>query len=217
MTLFLRTCLLGLAASAAMSATAGDAQSLKQRLATIDSLSAKFEQTVIDINDKIIQQGSGVFSLAYPNKFYWHLTEPDESLIVADGQDVWVYNPFAEEVTVMGLNDAIAASPMALLVNQDEQTWAQYLVSQTQSNANASCYLIEPNLANGGNDVSQTKVNVCFDGDTLTQFAILDEQGNNSQFSLSEQSKLDVESHTLFEFVVPEDVDIDDQRVPVEG
>ena len=67
------------------SAMADDSPSLKQKLEELNSLHAEFSQTVTDINGKVIQQGSGTFALSVPNQFYWHLTSPDESLIVADG------------------------------------------------------------------------------------------------------------------------------------
>jgi outer membrane lipoprotein carrier protein len=97
-----------------VAAMADDATELRAKLSNIDSLHATFTQQVTDINSKPIQTGSGVFALAYPNQFYWHLTQPDESLIVADGANLWIYNPFAEEVTVMDVAQAVDASPMAL-------------------------------------------------------------------------------------------------------
>lgn len=34
-----------------------------------------------------------------PNLFNWHMTSPDESVLVSDGQTLWFYNPFVEQVT----------------------------------------------------------------------------------------------------------------------
>ncbi|QBF81418.1 outer membrane lipoprotein chaperone LolA [Shewanella maritima] len=187
---------------------ADDAQELRGKLEGIDNLHAGFAQKVTDINDKQIQSGSGVFALAYPNKFYWHLTEPDESMIVADGTNLWVYNPFAEEVTVMDISQAIEASPMALLVHRDDETWAQYRVLKNDATAN-NCYQIKP-VTEQSNVVD---VNVCFDDSTLTAFSLLDNQGNLSQFSLSEQRAVADDEQQLFEFVIPDNVDIDDQRL----
>ena len=177
---------------------------LKLKLTEIDNLKANFTQTVTDINHKVIQTGEGVFALAQPNQFYWHLTVPDESLIVADGTDVWIYNPFNQEVTVMDVNQAISASPIALLVHSDAATWAQY---QVQSQAN--CFQISPI----DKETGVSEVEVCFDETTLTKMVLKDQQGNTSNFALSAQSKLAKDESNLFQFVVPEDVDIDDQRL----
>ncbi|MCF1439470.1 MAG: outer membrane lipoprotein chaperone LolA, partial [Shewanella sp.] len=128
-----------IAMALAFSAAADDATSLKQKLGHLNAVSADFQQTVTDVNDRQIQQGEGVIALAAPNRLYWHLTSPDESMIVADGKDVWIYNPFAEEVTVMGIDDVIAASPIALLVQQDDKVWQDYSVTQQ-----GDCYQIKP-------------------------------------------------------------------------
>lgn len=189
---------------APFSAHADASELLKVKLAEIDNLKANFSQTVTDINKKVIQTGEGVFALAQPNKFYWHLTAPDESLIVADGTDVWIYNPFNEEVSVMDVDQAISASPIALLVHDDAQTWSQYNV--TKSN---ECFAISPIDKEAG----VSEVEVCFNETTLTQMILKDQQGNTSNFSLSMQSKMAENERDLFKFVVPDNVDIDDQRL----
>ncbi|MEZ9820874.1 outer membrane lipoprotein chaperone LolA [Shewanella sp. 10N.286.45.A1] len=189
---------------APFSAHADASEQLKVKLAEIDNLKANFSQTVTDINKKVIQTGEGVFALAQPNQFYWHLTAPDESLIVADGTDVWIYNPFNEEVSVMDVNQAISASPIALLVHDDVQTWSQYKVTNSDQ-----CFAISPI----DKDAGVSEVEVCFNETTLTQMILKDQQGNTSNFSLSEQSKIAENERDLFKFVVPENVDIDDQRL----
>ncbi len=171
-------------------------------------MKADFQQQVTDINGKLIQQGSGELALAQPNQFYWHLQQPDESVIVADGKDVWIYNPFAEEVSVLALENAIAASPMTLLVRRDEASWARYNITLDKE-----CFEIAPKTEEAG--VQQ--VSVCFNDNTLTQLALKDTQGNLSQFKLSGQKPLTDSDKTLFQFEVPEGVSIDDQRPGQEG
>jgi outer membrane lipoprotein carrier protein len=190
-------------------AMADDATELRDKLSNIDSLHATFSQQVTDINNKPIQSGSGVFALAYPNQFYWHLTEPDDSLIVADGVNLWIYNPFAEEVTVMDVAQAVDASPMALLVHRDEATWAKYLVTKRAVNAKASCFDIQPKKLNS----NVVAVSVCFEASQLVKFNLTDEQGNLSQFALTQQRTVKPDEASIFEFAVPDNVDIDDQRL----
>lgn len=185
-------------------AIADESSALKERLIEVATLKANFSQVVTDLNDKEIQNGKGVFALAYPNKFYWHLTEPDESLIVADGTDVWIYNPFAEQVSVMDLNQAITASPIALLVHRDEATWSQYSVTYKDT-----CFDIKPKSIDAGVE----SVQVCFDDKTLTKMVLQDQQGNVSSFQLSQQEPITAQEMSLFKFTLPEDVDIDDQRL----
>ncbi|MBM7071901.1 outer membrane lipoprotein chaperone LolA [Shewanella sp. 202IG2-18] len=182
---------------------ANEADQLKQKLANVASLHSTFKQTVIDVNNKVIQQGEGTFALATPSKLYWHLTQPDESLIVTKGDNVWIYNPFAEEVTVMNLEQAIASSPMTLLIHRDDKTWSNYDVTK-----HGHCFDIKPKAM----DVNVSKVESCFDNDQLSKFVIHDAQGNTSTFDLSDQRTLKTSESSLFDFTPPEGVDIDDQR-----
>ena len=185
-------------------AMAGGQADLKVKLKEISTLKANFNQTVTDINHKIIQTGEGVFALSHPNQFYWHLTAPDESLIVADGTDVWIYNPFAEEVSVMDIKQAINASPIALLVHSDDATWSQYnVVSQ------GDCFDISPRDKDSG----VSEVQVCFNQQQLTKMVLKDQQGNTSDFTLTNQTPIADNDKDLFKFIVPDDVDIDDQRL----
>nr|WP_259394777.1 outer membrane lipoprotein chaperone LolA [Shewanella sp. SR44-3] len=205
-------CVTALGASAMVTSTvsvADDAMQLRSKLAEIDSLHAAFSQQVTDINNKVIQQGQGVFALAYPSKFYWHLVEPDESLIVADGINLWVYNPFAEEVTVMDVSQAVDASPIALLVHRDEETWSLYHVEQASVQGNKQCFDILPKTLKA----NVVAVSVCFNGKQLTDFNLTDSQGNLSRFALSAQRQVKSDEAKLFKFALPENVDIDDQRL----
>ncbi|KFZ37222.1 membrane protein [Shewanella mangrovi] len=184
------------------SACASPASELQAKLDANPAFQAKFQQTVTDANHKVIQSGSGVLALAQPNHFYWHLTQPDESLIVADGKDVWIYNPFAEEASVLTLDQAIATSPMTLLVHRDAASWQQFDISEQDS-----CFTIAPKTADSG--VQQ--VSVCFNGNQLSEISLNDNQSNISRFSLSEQKPISADD-VIFQFTAPDGVSIDDQR-----
>lgn len=207
-----KTCVISIACLPLLTpfvALADPAEDLKAKLANIDHLKAHFNQTVTDVNQKRIQTGEGIIALAQPNRFYWHLTAPDESLIVADGTDVWIYNPFSEEVTVMGIDQAMSASPIALLVRDDATTWGQYQISRQDH-----CFSIKPI----DKEAAAADVQVCFDGNKLTDIILDDQQGNVSHFTLSQQTHMISSEERLFQFVIPDDLDpdsIDDQRLLV--
>ncbi|GLP97840.1 outer membrane lipoprotein chaperone LolA [Paraferrimonas sedimenticola] len=191
------------------SALADDASrdALQAQMQANAEFTSTFEQKVTDVNGQLLQQGKGTLSIAIPNRFNWHATEPDESLIVADGTDLWVYNPFIEQVSVMTLTQAMQASPMALLVQSDSSAWQDYQVEQQ-----GQCYQIQPKpeLLSGANPSLLRNAQACFEGDNLASLELLDAQGNTTLFSLSaHQSTVDPQ---LFVFELPEGVDLDDQR-----
>ncbi len=43
--------------------------------------------------------GRGDLWVKRPNLFNWHMTQPDESVLVSDGKTLWFYNPFVEQAT----------------------------------------------------------------------------------------------------------------------
>ena len=99
------------------------ASDLKEKLSSVNVFSATFAQTVYDSKGKELQKASGSLLVQRPNRFNWHTTSPDESLIVADGKDVWVYDPFVEQVTALKMKDAVLNTPFVLIAGNDNSLW----------------------------------------------------------------------------------------------
>ena len=73
-------------------------QQLKVKLSLLATYQANFTQTVVDIENTLLQQASGRIVLQQPNKLYWELFEPNESVLLADGDNIWNVDPFLEQV-----------------------------------------------------------------------------------------------------------------------
>ncbi len=76
---------------------------------------AHFSQTLVDKNDRKIQQTNGTFEFERPDKFRWVYQKPYEQLIIGDGKRVWFYDRDLDQVTIRPFNIAIGSSPAALL------------------------------------------------------------------------------------------------------
>jgi outer membrane lipoprotein carrier protein len=180
---------------------------LRQKLAAVSDFSSVFEQTVSDQDGKVLQQSKGSLAVSKPNKVRWHTAQPDDSLIVSDGQALWFYDPFIEQVSVYGLTSAVANTPMLLLSSNDEQHWQNYHVIQHS----AQSFDIVALDAD-----SQVKtLTVYFSGQNIEKFSIVDATGQLSQINLSNVKRLDLADQnnvTMFEFTVPDGVELDDQR-----
>ncbi|MCV4784314.1 outer membrane lipoprotein carrier protein LolA, partial [Escherichia coli] len=57
----------------------------------------------------------GRFEFVRPNRFRFEYAKPFEQVIVADGQKVWLYDTDLNQVTVRPMNQALGATPAALL------------------------------------------------------------------------------------------------------
>jgi outer membrane lipoprotein carrier protein len=84
-------------------------------LADTTSVRGVFTQTDAGRSGHKTRQSSGSFALVRPNKFRWSYEKPDKQLLIADGQKLWSYDPDLNQVTVRKLDNALGASPAALL------------------------------------------------------------------------------------------------------
>jgi outer membrane lipoprotein carrier protein len=182
------------------------AQSVKEelqgQLAQLKPFSADFTQTVTSAEGDNLSTAKGSMQLQRPNQFRWETTSPDEQLIVSNGKSLWFYNPFVEQVSIYSLKDAIANTPFMLIAGTEQSAWKDYRVTKT-----SGVYtVITPN------DPAATKFTLQFKQGEISQFSVQEQQGQNSQFVLTNHKTMNKMDPALFNFIIPEDTDIDDQR-----
>jgi len=161
-------------------------------------------QQVINPKGEVIQKSLGTLAIARPGNFHWQVTQPDQELIVSDGQDMWLYSPFIEQVTIMNFSDAIAGTPFALLSGADSAQWAQFnvvkkdqqfIVKSSDPKASTNTFIFIFNKA--GN---------------ISEFVVQESQGQKSVFTLSNNKNNSTFAKDFFEFKIPNGIEIDDQR-----
>lgn len=181
-----------------------DSQILKDKLAKFSQISADFAQVVSSAEGKVLNKCAGNLSISRPGKFRWQVITPEEELIVSNGQTMWIYSAFIEQVTLMNLHDAIQGTPFVLLSGANEKQWQDYSVKQennqfTVKNAHpkvqANTIIFEFNEA--GN---------------ISKFVVIEEQGQHSEFTLTHKPLTANLAANLFEFQIPAGIEIDDQR-----
>ncbi|HHQ4772792.1 TPA: outer membrane lipoprotein chaperone LolA [Aeromonas veronii] len=180
------------------------ASDLKQKLASVSLFSAKFSQTVYDSKGKELQKAGGDLLVKRPNRFNWHTTSPDESLIVADGKDVWVFDPFVEQVTALKLKDAVLNTPFVLITGNDDKLWKNYDVTQQ-----GDVYTVT------SRDPAEliASFRITFDRDNnISRFDVKEAQGQWTEFTLSSFNRNPVLKGSEFVFKIPKGVELDDQR-----
>jgi outer membrane lipoprotein carrier protein len=178
-------------------------QQLKVKLALLATYQANFTQTVVDIENTLLQEAEGRIILRQPNNLYWELFEPNESVLLADGTNIWNIDPFLEQVVVYGANAALENNPLILLTNPVSTQWQKFDVSRLDSQ-----FIIKPRELNGGIE----SLRLVFNGDTLIEIESQDGQQQKSLLLFSEIEQ----NHSLpadtFRFVMPEGYELDDQR-----
>lgn len=181
-----------------------DSELLQQRLANITTINADFEQKVFNPEGELIQQSTGTLTIQRPGLFHWLVLDPEEELIVSNGKDMWLYSPFIEQVTIMNVADATAGTPFALLSGSDTAKWANFEVKREANNFVVSAK---------DEQASVNSFTFMFDkNNQVTGFAVQEQQGQKSEFSLTLKEALKNIDKNFFEFKVPAGTEIDDQR-----
>jgi len=190
---------------------------LMAKLAYLDYFTANFTQEVFSDSGEMLEQSAGQLAISKPNLANWHTVEPDELAIVSDGQDVWFYNPWIEQVSVYSLSAAIAKTPILLLTSKDESLWQQYTVTKNSVTQKELTQAEQSFVISANDPNSQIKsLTLVFDSkenkNQLKQFSFLDATGQLSHIKLSDFDAQHPPSLSLFNFVLPEGVQVDDQR-----
>jgi outer membrane lipoprotein carrier protein len=178
-------------------------QQLKLKLAELKSYQANFSQTVVDIENTLLQQAQGKIVLQQPNKLLWELFAPNESVLMADGNSIWNIDPFLEQVVVYGADTALENNPLILLTNPDSSQWQEFAV-----NATGSEFIITPLKPNG----AITSLRLVFKDDVLVELESLDGQQQKSHLVFSQIKQNNTLPADTFIFVMPEGYELDDQR-----
>ncbi|NTS75247.1 outer membrane lipoprotein chaperone LolA [Catenovulum sp. SM1970] len=179
---------------------------LDKRLDAIKGFTAQFNQQVTDSQGTVIQQAEGRLSLLQPNQFVWHTVAPDENKLVSDGETMWFYDPFIEQVTAYSLSEAINSNPILLLLGSEDKNWQQYEVSQLAA-THFKVAVKDPEALIGS-------IEIIFEAESssVNSLIILDRQGQVSHYRLSEFALKTDFSASFFAFEVPAGVSLDDQR-----
>jgi len=174
---------------------------LQERLAKIDGFYARFSQDVKTADKQPVQQGKGDLWVTRPYYFNWTLTEPDETSIISDGTNMWVYTPAVEQVSVMSLKKAVDNRLMLLITDSHNPIWNAYHVTRKQDS-----FTLKP--TDGSN---QDFIISVLPTGMISNFTIIEEDGQRSFYDLSRQS-LGKVAIDKFKFTPPAGVTIDDQR-----
>ncbi|OON40870.1 outer-membrane lipoprotein carrier protein LolA [Izhakiella australiensis] len=192
-----------LSAFVSTSVLANASQDLQQRLNKVSSFHASFTQKVTDASGASVQDGQGELWVKRPDLFNWHMTAPDESILISDGKTLWFYNPFVEQASATWLKDATSNTPFMLIARNQSADWAQYNVKQQGDN-----FVLTPKKDNG--NLKEFTITVTPSG-TINQFSAIEQDGQRSNYTLKSQQNGAI-SPDKFKFTPPAGVTVDDQR-----
>ncbi|MBU2876404.1 outer membrane lipoprotein chaperone LolA [Aliiglaciecola lipolytica] len=179
-------------------------ENLKQKLLSLKTFTAAFEQKVTDGQGELVQESSGQMTLKQPNLMIWQVNSPDENLMVADGTTLWYSDPFVEQVTAINQADSVSNNPIVLLTNPSNEQWSEFTITYADNDV-YSIIAISPE-----SQISELKLK--FENNQLSQLSFIDRQQQTSQLTFSDVKQNINIGDEQFVFTIPDGFDLDDQR-----
>ena len=140
------TCLALAAVLASPLVQAGAREKLQAFTGGLKGLDGRFEQQVFDPDGRGAKTSTGTVKLSAPRQFRWEYLKPSPQLVVADGDQVWIYDPDLEQVTVRNQSAEEQGSPLAVLIDPTELD-RQYKVSEGGSAGGLDWLVLAPKKA----------------------------------------------------------------------
>lgn len=88
---------------------------LESYLEATQTLRARFRSVLLDERRSTLAESAGQVALKRPGRFRWEYTVPSPSLLIADGESLWSFDPELEQAVVRRMDDMDGANPTQLL------------------------------------------------------------------------------------------------------
>ena len=192
-----------------MSSANASQQLLSGFFEEVTTLSAHFDQRVVDETGFVLENSSGKFFLSRPGQFRWDYDSQDPDYergqqIVADGESIFMYDPDLDQVTKRSLIDALGQVPSLLLVQTGAEIDSHFNISDFGVIDGLSWVGLKPKDENAG----YQQLMIGFLGEEINTITLLDGLGNETRLSLTVvRANVELEDD-VFAFVAPEGVDV---------
>ena len=180
------------------------AQSLGEQLGRQTNIEADFVQYVLDASGSRLQETHGHMVLAQPNQFWWQTEDPFAQLLVSNGKRLWIYDEDLEQVTVQTLDQRSTSTPALLLSGNATDIGAEFdVVMQTGGNG-----LVFYRLTPKDPESLYQTLRLNFKNNQLLEMQLEDAMSQKTSLTFSNMVLNPQLKENLFEFVIPENVDV---------
>jgi outer membrane lipoprotein carrier protein len=165
---------------------------------------AAFTQVVTSPDGAKKKSSSGSFEFARPNRFRFAYAKPYEQLIVGDGEKVWLYDVDLQQVTVRPMDQALGATPAALLAGANLEKDFEL---KAQPSAQGLDW-VEARPRAKAETVGFQSLRVGFKGKVLAALELVDSFGQRSLLSFSDVVSNVPAAPERFRFTPPKGVEV---------
>jgi outer membrane lipoprotein carrier protein len=173
---------------------------------TLDAKSGRttFTQVVTSADNAKKKTSSGSFEFARPNRFRFAYAKPYEQLIVGDGESVWLYDVDLQQVTVRAMDQALGATPAALLAGANVEK--DFELKAQPSAQGLDWVQATPRVK--GEAASFQSLRVGFKGKALSAIELVDNFGQRSLLTFGEVATNVTSAADTFRFTPPKGVEV---------
>jgi outer membrane lipoprotein carrier protein len=178
-------------------------------LRELETFSAAFEQTLLNQYGEELEKSVGVMHIRRPGMFHWAYWEPYVQYLISDGVNLWIYDEDLEQVTIRDISNVIEESPAAILGGEIDID-AHYIVIDIDiEGADGNDWL---ELTPRDVDSQYSAIRLGFRKGQLSSMILFDSLGQTTQIKLLDMKRNNALNIELFNFTVPEGVDVIDSR-----
>ncbi|MCG8428223.1 MAG: outer membrane lipoprotein chaperone LolA [Chromatiales bacterium] len=203
---FATALLFGFLLTGPVQASTGGIEQMNRFIEGVERFQANFEQSVFNESTNEMYVSEGVFYLQRPNRFRWDYQIPEEQLIVADGRQVWLYDPELEQVSVQSQKKALRGTPAMLLISGEPIT-DHFTVVDLGERGALSWVELTPHDEEG----QFSRILLAFADNQLQRIEMADQFGQITRFRFFAIDTQPVFNSGLFTFTPPLNTDIYNQ------
>ncbi len=178
-------------------------EQLRTFVAQVQSASGDFAQFTVGPQGQTKPPQRGKFLFMRPGRFKWDVIKPYEQQIVSNGREIYQFDPDLNQVTVRKVDQAIGASPAAILFGSGslEQSFEVMALPDRES---LVWLRAKPKQADAG----FVHVDLGFKDGVPHRIILLDAFGQTTHVELSALTRNPGLSATNFDFIPPKGADV---------
>ncbi|MFZ5755645.1 MAG: outer membrane lipoprotein chaperone LolA [Pseudomonadota bacterium] len=173
-------------------------------LAAANSLDASFEQTITAASGVVSQRATGHMAVTRPHLFRWEVKTPFVQLIVADGKEVWVYDPDLAQAVVRPFDRQLSDTPALLFSGDAARIGERYTVSLLEEKGKLLRFELTPH----DGDALFESLRVTFIDGRLGEMALADSLGQRTAIVFRDVKLNGKVAASQFRFVPPAGTDV---------
>ncbi len=176
---------------------------LRSFVQAVQSATGNFSQFTVGPQGQTKPAQTGRFSFRRPGQFNWEVLKPYAQQIVSDGQQIYQYDPDLNQVTVRQVDQAIGASPAAILFGSGALDQA-FNVSVRPDKDGLAWLRALPRTGDAG----FVHVDIGFQDGLPAHIILLDAFGQTTHVKLSGLARNPGLAAEAFKFVPPQGADV---------